>query len=269
VFFQEGIMINDTIDAVAVTRDTVLIPGFSPDMRVTALYGWNGVHRNDNLDDDDAQIIGLFTETDFRTNTLNVDFSYVFSSTGNGGDTGLFGIGTTQRIGHYNTALWANLSWAPDRKSAVSNNGALLFAQLSRTLPYSEDLVYVNAFWGIDTYTSAARDPTSGGPLGQMGILYAAVGLGNYGAALGNRPADAVGMSVGYQMFFHEERTQLVLELGGREPTVSGQKGAVALGARLQFGLGDRYVLQFDGFVSDQEGGITGAGLRSEITVRF
>jgi len=269
IFFQEGIMINDTIDAIGITRDTILIPGLSPDLRVTALYGWNDIDRNDNREDDDAHIVGLFTETDFRWNTLNVDFAYVLSTAGGGGDTALFGVGSTQRIGHYNSAIWANVSWAPDERGPRSDNGAVIFTTLSRTLPYSEDIVYVNAFWGIDNYTSAARGATTGGPLGQMGLLYAAVGLGNYGAALSNRPDDAVGLSAGYQLFFNNDRTQLVLELGGRQPTVSNQNAAVAAGARLQFAIGRRYVLQFDGFVSQQEGGINGAGLRSEFAVRF
>lgn len=269
LFFQQGIMINDTVDAIGITRDTNMIPGWTPDSRVTVLYGWNNVHRADNKNDNDARIFGVFTETDFRVSTVDVDFAYVTSSETNGGDVGLVGIGATQRLGLYNTSFWANMSWAPDRKSAVANNGVLLFGEISRTLPGSDDLVYVNLFWGIDNYTSAARDPTAGGPLGQMGVLYASVGLGSYGAALSNAAAEAVGTAVGYQMFFDNQRTQLVLELGGRQPTVSNRKGAIAAGARLQFAMWDRYRLQFDGFVSDQEGGHTGAGLRSEFSVQF
>jgi hypothetical protein len=269
VFFQEGIMFNDTIDAVALTRDTIVIPGLSPDARVSVLYGWNQIDRNDNRDDDDASFVGVFSETDFRSNTLNVDLAYVFSDTNSGSDLGLFGIGSTQRFGHYNTAFWVNHSWTPDSSSAVANDGTLLFGQLSRTLPYSEDLVYLNAFWGIDQYTSAARAPTAGGPLGQMGILFASVGLGSYGSALSNRADDAYGASVGYQLFFNEEKTQLVVELGGRESTQSQGIGAVALGARLQVTLGERYYVQFDGFVSALEGGERGAGLRSELALQF
>lgn len=270
IFFQEGIMVNDTMDALAITRNNLTIPGWSPNSRVTALWSWGSIDRNNNKADHDAQMFGLFTETDFRVNTLNVDFSYVTSTRAKGGDVGVFGIGTTQRVmGVYNTALWADLSWAPDIKSAVANNGALLFSEISRTLPRSDDVVYFNAFWGINNFTSAARNPTAGGPLGQVGILFASAGIGSYGAPLSNAASKAAGGAVGYQMFFNNERTQLVLELGGRVPTISHQKAAIALGSRLQFALWDRYRLEFDGFVSDQEGGNTGAGLRSEFTVQF
>ena len=269
LFFQEGIMINDTIDAVGLTRDTNIIPGSSVDSRITVLFGWNDVHRNDNRDDQDAVIAGLFTETDFRSNTLNVDFAYAFSNTGTGSDLGAVGVGSVQRIGHYNSAIWINHSWTPDENTTVANNGTLLFGQFSRTLPHSEDFVYLNAFWGIDQYASVARDPTAGGPLGQMGLLYASVGLGSYGSALSNSANDAVGITVGYQSFYNNEKTQLVLEIGGRHATVSDQNAAIALGARLQIALGDRYYVQFDGFVSDQEGGTQGAGLRTELGVRF
>ena len=88
------------------------------------------------------------------------------------------------------------------------------------------------------------------------------------GVDLGRPEPPAAGGAVGYQMFFNNERTQLVLEIGGREPTTSHQKGAIGFGSRLQFALWDRYRLQFDGFGSDMEGGITGAGLRSEFSVQ-
>ena len=55
--------------------------------------------------------------------------------------------------------------------------------------------------------------------MGRTGILFAAVGLGRYGAALGNRADNAVGGSLGYQMFFKRTRQQLIVELGGRKHT--------------------------------------------------
>jgi hypothetical protein len=262
-------MINDTIDAVGLTRDTNVIPGYSVDARVTALFGWNDVHRNDNREDKDAVIAGLFTETDFRSNTFNLDLAYAFSNTGTGSDLGAIGIGSIQRIGHFNTSFWLNHSWTPDPRTAAANSGTLLFGQVSRTLPYSDDLLYLNGFLGIDQYSSIARDPTAGGPLGQMGLLYASVGLGSYGAALSNSANDAVGLSPGYQSCFDNDKTQFVLEIGGRQPTVSDQQAAIALGARLQIALGNRYFVQFDGFVSKQEGGTEGAGLRTEFGVQF
>ena len=99
------------------------------------------------------------------------------------------------------------------------------------------------------------------------------MGLGSYGAALGNRADDAWGAVVGHQWFFNHERTQLVLEAGGRHDYAGPDVFTGAIGGRLQFALGDRYLLQFDGFVAARErkgrsNGL-GSGVRSEFRVRF
>lgn len=273
IFFQEGIMFNDVIDAVALTRDTIQLPGYSPDMRLTALYGWANVQRDNNTLDKDAHVFGLFSETDFRKSTVNVDAAYVLSSFNNGGDSAHFGAATIQRIGLYNTAFRINGSVSLERDTAVADDGVLLFGEVSRTRYYSEDVIYLNAFWGIENYSSAARGATTGGPLGQTGVLFAAVGLGSYGAALGNRADDAWGAVLGHQWFFNHQRTQLVLEFGGRHDYAGADVWTGAFGGRLQFALGDRYLLQFDGFIAGHErqnrrDGV-GAGLRSEFRVRF
>ena len=273
IFFQEGMMFNDVIDSVAFTRDTIQFPGISPDMRLTALYGWGNLRRDNNRLDRDAHVLGIFTETDFRKSTVNLDAAYVISSFTNGGDSAHFGASAVQRIGHYNTAFRVNGSVSIERDTAVADDGVLLFAEVSRTRKYSDDVMYLNAFWGIENFSSAARDATTGGPLGQTGLLFAAVGLGSYGAALGNRADDAWGAVVGHQWFFNHERTQLVLEAGGRHDYAGPDVFTGAIGGRLQFALGDRYLLQFDGFVAARErkgrsNGL-GSGVRSEFRVRF
>ncbi len=273
VFFQEGMMFNDVLDAVALTRDTIQLPGYSPDMRLTALYSWANVQRDNNTLDKDAHVFGLFTETDFRKSTVNLDAAYVLSSFNNGGDSAHFGASAIQRIGLYNTAFRVNGSVSLERDSVVADDGVLLFGEVSRTRHYSEDVIYLNAFWGIENYSSAARGATAGGPLGQTGVLFAAVGLGSYGAALGNRADHAWGAVLGHQWFFNHERTQLVLEAGGRHDYAGADSYTGAIGGRLQFALGDRYVLQFDGFIAararkKRDDGV-GTGIRSEFVVRF
>lgn len=269
IFFQEGIMFNDTLDAVALTRDTIQLPGYSPDMRLTVLYAWANVQRDNNVLDKDAHVFGAFTETDFMKSTVNVDAAYVLSSFNNGGDSAHFGVAAIQRFGHYNTAFRANASVSVERDTTVADDGVLLFAEVSRTHAYSEDITYLNAFWGIEHYSSAARAATAGGPLGQTGLLFAAVGLGTYGAPLGNRADDAFGAVVGHQWFFNHERTQLVLEAGGRYDYSGRDIVSGAVGGRLQFALGNRYVLQFDGFVVGVEDDGVGTGARTEFQVRF
>ncbi len=270
LFFQEGMLVNDTVDGLGLTRDNIILPGIV-DVRVTGFWGWGELNRDDNQDDEDAQLFGLFTEADFRRATVNFDAAYVTSEDddGVGGDGLNLGASSVQRFGLYNTAFRVNHSVALDNADVEIDDGTLIFAETSTTLPYGTDIVYGNAFWGIDNFSSAARDPTVGGPLGRVGILFAAVGLGDYGAALGNRADDSYGAAIGYQQFFNNERTQLILEAGGRNETNGPESSAVAAGFRLQHAIGARTLLQLDGFVAANQDRSNGAGLRTELLVRF
>jgi hypothetical protein len=270
IFFQEGMMFNDTMDSIGVTRDTVFIPNASVDTRITALFGFHDVNRNDNEHDHDAYVLGLFTETDFRATTTNLDIAYVISDDDDDGGDGFYaGASATQRIGHWNTSFRGNLSVAVDEDSPAVSTGGLLFAEVSRTLPRSDNVVYGNGFWAIDEYASAARDKLAGGPLGRVGLLFAAVGLGNYGAPLSNRSEKVLGGSLGHQWFFNDHRTQVVLEVGGRKATSSETFDAAAIGVRFQQAIGRRVIFRIDGFTAAQEDRDEGFGARSELLVRF
>ena len=132
---------------------------------------------------------------DFPVSTVDADLAYVTST---GDSDGLFaGIGSNQRIGKFNTVFRVNTSVAVEHATALVRSGTLLFGECSYTMPYGEDLVYLNGFWGIDHFSSAARSPSAGGPLGRVGILNAAVGLGRYGAPLSNQADNAVGGALG------------------------------------------------------------------------
>ncbi|WP_323794872.1 hypothetical protein [Nisaea sp.] len=271
LLFQEGLLINDTIDAVALTRDTITIRDHSVDTRLTGLFGWSHIDRDDNERDHDARLFGLFSETDFDTSTIALDAIWVTGGENDNVETdGLFlGAGTTQRIGKVNTAFRVAQSIALDEASPSVDTGTLFLAELSGDPMGNDDVLYANAAWAIDRFASAARDPIAGGPLGPVGILFASPGLGDYGTALSNRAENIVAAATGYQMFFNQERTQIVAEIGTRLATDRDQRDAVAIGLRFQQALGARVVLQLDGFVSRQENQDTGYGARSELLVRF
>lgn len=270
LLYQGGMLINDNIDSVGITRNTLLPKGGS-DFQATFIYGWNEIHRDNNIEEDDADVnmYGLFFAADYPTSTINVDFVYI-NDPDLETDGFYYGASTIQRIGHYNTTFRVLGSSALDEESDAISDGTLLFAEVSWTPAWTDNIVYVNGFWGIDQFSSVARDPSVGGPLGRVGVLFAAVGMGRYGAPLSNRADDSVGAAVGYQMFlgdgFHE---QLIFEAGVKQSTVNQGDSLAAIGARYQKALDQHWVLQLDTFGSLQESRDPGYGGRVELRYQF
>ncbi len=271
--FQDGLLVDDRIDALGVTRNT-LLPAGTSNLRVTALVGWDEVHRDDNREDEDALLVGVFSEADLPRSTVSLDVVYVHDDDDDDGvdtDALYAGAGAVQRLGHWNTTFRALASHPVHAESPAASRGQLLFAELSRTPTASDDLVYANAFWGIERFSSAARGPERGGPLGRAGILFAAVGLGSYGAPLGNDPDASIGAALGWQTFLggDDRRRQLVLEVGGRVDTDASNREAVAGGFRYQQAAGRHAVWSLDGFVAGLDDAGPRSGLRAELALKW
>jgi hypothetical protein len=272
MLFQQGLLVNeDLIDAVTVTRNTLSGSG-NLNLRITGVYAHREVHRNNNQPDPDSQLIGLFTESDFAISTVNADVAYVNSRT-NLADLVAFGLSAIQRLrgfhNTYNTSFHLLASFPTEGETAASGQGELLFSQVSWTPHHSNDLVYLNGFWAIDQFTSPARGPLAGGPLGQTGILFAAAGLGRFGAPLSNQASDAAGGSLGYQLFFDETRKQVVLEVGGRTDTNGIDAGEIGIGARCQTALDQHWIFIVDGFATKREARGVAPGCRVELLAKF
>ena len=258
---------DDSIDMVTITRNA-LLPSFGSHMRVSGLFAWNEIERNDNLETGTSRMFGLNSFVDFPKSTVTVDALYAV--TGNGSDGLYLGLGSVQRIGRINTTFRVIHSVAVENESAAVSDGTLLFAELSYEPPYTHNILYLNGYWGIDDFASAVRGPASGGPLGRTGILFAAVGLGNYGSALSNAASKSVGGALGYQMFFGElRRRQLILEVGGLSDTNNRGASAEAIGARWQRAFGRRTILRLDAFGALQENAREAFGARMEFLVKF
>jgi hypothetical protein len=274
--FEGGIMIDeDVIDAIGVTRTSLFALGASA-LRTTALFAWNELNRNDNLVDSSAKLFGLFSSADYPIGTIDLDLAYVSADDYTGGDGAYIGVGDTNRIGLLNSTTRVNASFALDRETPAVSTGVLLFQQFSLTLPESEDFVYLNAFWGIADYASAARGGDRGGPLGQTGILFAAQGLGSYGAPLGNRADDAIGVAIGYQRYLGSKDRQIIFELGGRLATREkprffdeSQPDGIATAVQYQMKLNQHFVLVLEAFVGAPEDRGTSYGARSELLLKF
>ncbi len=274
LFYQEGMLIFDDMDAIGITKDALPFPGAS-DLQATLVYGHDELNRDDNQEDHDAQLLGLFFSSDVRASSVNLDLAYVFE-TDDGTEGAHWGLSTVQRLGFFNTSFRYLGSQSLGKNTSGVSSGHLLFSEISRSIGDSHDLLYFNSFWGIDEFSSAARGPATGGPLGRAGILFEAVGLGTYGAPLGNRADDSVGGGIGLQAFSQDTRRQLVVELGGRRSTksVKGQArtsggGALALATRFQQAFGSHTVLQLDLFGSLQELKDEGYGARMEVRYEF
>jgi hypothetical protein len=267
VNYQAGLLINDNIDAIGVTRNTLLPKGGS-DLQVTFMYGWNEIHRGDRIERENQSLYGLFVSTDTPKATQNFDFLYMQDR--NGDTDGFFwGVSDVRRIGHYNLSSRIVGSHSLDKESSAIQDGTLVFAELSWTPAWTDNNIYINAFAGIDNFRSAARDPATGGPLGRAGILFAAIGMGRYGAPLSNGADSSVGGAIGYQLFINPIVNQFIFELGGRKGTRAGDDTSIAAGARYRHVFGQHIVAQVDVFGALNESRSDSYGGRFELRVEF
>ena len=276
ILYQDGMLINDRFDSIGVAKDNIYVPG-NGNMKLTALYGFNKIDRNDNHQDSNAKLYGLFSKTDFYDRTVDVDVVYVHSNSRK--ESGIVAaISSIQRIGQISTSIRALTSQSFGENTPQISDGTLLFFEGSWTPPRTADLIYCDLYWAIDSFASAARAPETGASLGRTGILYEAVGLGSYGSALINKAEEAVGASIGYQKFFgyhkgkfyEPKRKQLILELGVREGTDNNSdESAIALGTRYQQAFGRRTVIRFDAFGALQNDNDQAWGGRLEFVINF
>jgi len=270
IVYQDGLLVNDVLDGVGITRASLFLLGASA-ARITAFYAWDQIHRGNNQRDPNAHLYALSYLADYTKSTYELEVVYVDGDLSTGGDGIFAGIGQTRRFGKFNSTLRAAFSWALDRETAAVNTGSLFFHQLSRTMNYNDDVAYINSFLSVDNFTSAARDPAVGGALGATGILYQAVGLGGYGAALGNATATgSTGFGLGYQHFFDDQKkSQLVAEVGARWHLQSPGRSGYAATLRYQRAVGQHIIVRADGFIGEYDDGQTGQGLRCELIYRF
>lgn len=281
--FQDGMLINeDAIDAVGLTRANLKFRGLV-NMRVTGLFAWGDINRpfgdfdgnlaGLNIGDKSAMLVGLFTETDTRKTTIEADAIAVFSDD-LAGDGIYAGLGSTRRIGRFSNT-WRAVGSVPIGEEGFHNSlGVLVANQFSWTPHHTHNHVYINAFLGIQEFRSAARGPANGGPLGNIGILYSAFGIGRFGAALGNFSDYSFGASTGYQIFFDHTRQQVIFEIGGRK-RYNDDEGVlstdgIAGAARYQIAIKRRGVIVADVFsVYDLDFEGTTFGGRLELVIKL
>lgn len=278
IVFQEGILINDTIDAVGLIRNNIPFPGTS-NFRVSAMYGWNRLDRNDiSRNPGQEHMFGLFVAADAKVSTFNLDMVYVTDSNkipGLQGDGFYVGASAIQRLkafGGISTAFRINSSFAlqDEIPGNIIGNGTLITAEVSKTPKGSDDIVYFNTFLGLGNFTQAGREAIVGGPLANTGILFASPNLSLYGAELDPFTGDdVIGGAIGYQAFWDNKRRNLILEVAGRHDLSGDGFDSLAMGFQLQQAVGRHVQLQFESYYAFNEGRDNGFGARAEVQVVY
>ena len=284
LFFQEGIMINDVVDAIGITRNNMMY-GEAANIRTTGVWGWDEIHRGvgaNNRRRESAHLYALFTSIDFPKTTVDFDLGYINDDEnslylGNrqfireGGDQFNAGLSFVQRLGHINTAFRFNHSEQTSGNDTIhSDSGSVFLAEASWTPPHGYDLGYATLFGVNDSYHSLARDPAAGGPLGRVGILFASPGIGFVGSPIENTTDhDSFGGAVGYQKFFDDQRQQVILEVGGRTDLDGSDRGRLGVMARYQMAIKNRYVWLVEAYYVSRESLDEKRGVRTEFVVQF
>lgn len=270
ITFQEGILINDTVDALGFVRNNLPFPNTS-NLRISGMWAWDRLDRNDRLRGAEENMYALFTAVDAPVSTYNLDLIYVDDNTGDG-DAFYVGASAIQRInslGGLSTAFRVNSSFALENEIAGNavGDGTLFTVELSKTPHGSDDIAYFNTFVSAGNFTQAGREAVNGGPLGNTGILFASPNLSLYGSEINNFVDDTAGFAAGYQAFWDNKRRNLILEVAGREDFGSAGPNfdSLGLGFQLQQAVGQYVQLQLEGFYTFNDEASDGSGGRFEV----
>ena len=265
ITFQEGMLINDTVNMVGLVRNNLYLPGVSW-LRMSGMWAWDRADRG--VTDADTSTFALFSSADMPKSTVSLDVIYI-EDEGQNGDAFYVGASSIQRIGLFNTAFRINNSVALDDDRQGVADGSLLSAEVSWTPHNSDDIIYVNPYISLGNFTQAGREAIVGGPLAALGILFASPSLANYGAELNPFTDDVTGFAAGYQAFWDSHRRNLALEVATRKNTSGSGGDSLGLGFQLQQALGRHFQVQLEGFYSFIENRDNSNGARVELQIVY
>ncbi|GAA6173471.1 hypothetical protein NBRC116592_31410 [Colwellia sp. KU-HH00111] len=272
ILVQDGFLVTDIMDSIAITRNTIPLPGTSY-ARYSLLYGWGSIHRSNNQEDKEAELFGLLTSFDYAHTTFNIDLIYLDSIEEYGGDqfnVGISAVGSTILFDHHIDTTLRIVHSDADQETMWASSGTLLFSNFSWAPKKTDNIAYLSAFVGMDNYAPISRTAGTGGPLARGGLLFAGNRLASFGPAISNQADDMYGAALGYQMFFDGHSRSLVMEVAAKEEH-GGDKSntSIGLAARLSQSVGQGSFVSVDVYVVDQQ--IIGnvLGLRSEFSIMF
>jgi len=264
IVFQEGILISDTVDMFGLVRNNLTLKGYS-NLRISGMYAWNRLDRDGRASDADPDMFGLFTAIDGHVSTFNIDMIYVNDSDADGAYLGLAAI---QRIKGISTAFRLNSSLALDNQTV--GDGVLLSAEISHSVPGSDDIIYINPFAGIGNFTKAGREAISGGPLGSLGIMFASPNLSLYGAEINPFTNDVVGFAMGYQAFWDDHKRNMILEFANKIDYDGRGFDSFGVGFQVQQKVNQYVQVSFESFYAvNTEGRDDATGARFEVQIVY
>ncbi|MEM7249283.1 MAG: hypothetical protein AAF533_28480 [Acidobacteriota bacterium] len=268
---QEGMLLDDLVDSLGVSKNS-LRPRGSSNLRLLGLWAWGGLDRrvpggSARRLDEGAQLFGLSAALDLPVSTFEIDAVHVESELP-GASGNWLGVSATQRLGRTASTFRVVLS-EPTEGEGLVGRGRVLTSELSWTPRRNEDIVYFNAFAVDGRFSSAARDAERGGPLGRMGILFEAPGIGRLPMSLSADATEVWGGAFGWQHFMKHGRRQFVLEGAGRRSTRGTHAAEAGVGLRFQQALLNRFLVQLDAFAAVEKGLAPRYGGRLEFQVKF
>ena len=260
IFFQEGIVINDILETFGLAINGLYFPRAS-NLKISLMTARNHPDR----DGQDEYIYGAFTEIDFHKNMVNLDIAYVQENQSGKTNGIVIGGSNVQKFGFWNTSFRVGYSKALGETSDIGD-GIFLMGEFSRKhYPY-RNIMYVNSFIKLDSFTPAA----GGGAVGRTGILFAGSGMTGYGSPMGTAlGADEMGASAGYQWFMQGGKQSILFERSYRQALDDGTDTKIGLGFKFMKALGQRYAGFIDGFTVIPKDGSLSTGGRVELMVRF
>jgi hypothetical protein len=264
---QDGILINDTMDSIAVTRSTIPFPG-SNFARIGGFVGVNNVQRSNQIDDPDGELYGIFSSADIAHSTVDLDLIYVDSSDAIGDQ---FNIGASFTRAFIflersvDTKIHLASSFTPDQETAQATDGTLLYASFSWAPKRTDDIMYVNLFGATGAYAPASRE--RGGPLSLAGLLFSGNGLA--GPAISNRANDTYGGAIGYQLIWPALDRNLVFEIGGKEDNSPGGIDRFGAAVRYSQKLNQHTFFEVGGFAVKQDSIDEAYGIRTKLNIAF
>ena len=197
ITFQEGILINDTVDAIGLIRNNLSFPGTS-NLRISGMWAWDRLDRNDRSRGSNANMYALFTAIDAPVSTFNIDTIYVDDNADDNAGNALYvGLSSIQRIralGNFTQAGREVILGGP-----LANTG-ILFASPNLSTHGAEINPFVNDDYGFAIGYQAFYDHRRRNLILELSTKKDFSGDGNDSLGIGYQLQQAIGQYVQLQL---------------------------------------------------------------------